>query len=107
MVVKITHLETHEELKFGPKGMKLDLQTDNNFVSSIKDSIPPSAGLPTYRPPLSCSVSLSGSRLMNVYSSMPAGSYSKISSTFHQPLKKKTGISDDSLPLTGENKLRI
>lgn len=104
MAVKITHPETHEELKFGPKGMKSDSQTDNNVVSPIKDSVPPSAALPTYRPPLSGSVSLSGSRPMNFYSSMPAGSYSNISSTFHQPLKTKSGISNDSRPLTGQNK---
>ena len=36
---------------------------------------------------------------------MLAGSYGNISSTFHQPLKTKIDISNDSCPLTGKNKL--
>lgn len=103
--VKITHPKTHEELKFGPKGMKSDSQMDNSVVTSTKDSIPPSGGLPTYKPAHSGSVALSGSCPMDFYSSIPAGSCGNIPSTFHQPSKTKSGISNDSRPLTGQSKL--
>lgn len=103
MAVKITHPETHEELKFGPKGIKSDSQTDNSIVTSTKDSIPPAAGLPSYRPLHSGSVALNGSRPMNLYPAVPVGSYGNKPSTFHPPPKTKAGISKDSHPLTGQS----
>lgn len=107
MAVKITHPETHEELSFGPKGIKSGSQTDNSVVTSTKDSLPPAAGLPTYRPLPSASVALNGSRPMNLYPAVPAGSYGNMPSTFHPIPKTKSGISNDSHPLTGQGTLTI
>lgn len=73
--VKITHPETHEELKFGPKGTKLDSHTDTATVKLTSDTNTLSGRSSAYKPQSSPPVAFSGPHKVNSNSAMPTGSF--------------------------------
>jgi len=82
--VKITHPETHEELRFDSNGKKSESYMDNGTMTSLSGSVPlpgrtATNGSTLSRPP-------GVSHTMNFYPAQ-TGSYGHPSSTFYQPPK--------------------
>lgn len=88
--VKITHPETHEEIKFGPKVVKSDSHADGGIGSLVSDGSVP-GGPPQYGTTHAGSVSISSLSQMNFYPTVSSGSYAH-PPVFHQPPKVTTGV---------------
>lgn len=94
--VKITHPETHEELKFGPKGTKLESHTDSGTVKLSSDTNTLSGRSSTYKTPQSgLPAAFSSPHKLNSNSAIPAGSYGHSINLHQQPNTSvfKAGVS--------------
>jgi len=84
--VKITHPETHEELKFGPKGTKLDSHIDTGTVKLTSVTNTLSGRSSTYKPQQSGPpVAISSPHKLNSNSAIPAGSHGQSTNLHQQP----------------------
>lgn len=98
--VKITHPETHEELKFGPKGTKLDSHTDTATVKLTSDTNTLSGRSSAYKPQSSPTVTISSPHKVTSNSAMPTGSFGKSNNLHQQSNTSVLGASVSSLNAT-------